>query len=281
MITKISDILDKASWTRVLLYTILAVVTLFYLMPVYMTVVTALKHPENISLATSWFPPKQVNWNSFVQAYQKLIPNFTNSLILAVSGTVLSAILGSLNGYVFSKWQFKGHETVFTLMLFGMFIPYQIILLPLFQMLRRLNLYGGLPGLILAHVVYGIPITTLIFRNFYARIPDSLVESAQMDGAGFFGLYFKVMVPLSIPGFVVVAIWQFTQIWNEFLWGITLTSHSSNPITVALSQMAGGQATTWNMPMAGAILAALPVLLVYILMGRYFIRGLLAGSVKG
>lgn len=271
----------KMNWTRILLYILLAIFALIYLMPVYTTVVTALKQPGNISVSNTWIPPKQINWSSFVRAYNKLIPNFTNSLILASVGTFLSAILGSLNGYVFSKWQFKGHETIFTLMLFGMFIPYQIILLPLFRTLKSLHLYGGLPGLILAHVVYGIPITSLIFRNFYARIPDSLIDSAKMDGAGFFGLYFRVMVPLSVPGFVVVGIWQFTQIWNEFLWGITLTSHSNNPITVALSQMAGGYATTWNMPMAGAILAALPVLLVYILMGRYFIRGLLAGSVKG
>lgn len=159
--------------------------------------------------------------------------------------------------------------------------PYQIILIPLFQTLRRIHMYGGLPGLILAHVVYGLPITTLIFRNFYAQIPSSLTESAQIDGAGFFKLYLSVIFPLSIPGFVVTFIWQFTQIWNEFLWGITLTKYSANPITVGLAQLAGGQAVSWNLPMAGSIIAAIPVLLIYILMGRYFIRGLLAGSVKG
>ena len=162
-----------------------------------------------------------------------------------------------------------------------MFIPYQVILIPLFQTLRAMNLYGGLPGLILAHVVYGLPITSLIFRNFYMQIPDSLVESATLDGAGFFSIYTQVIFPLSIPGFVVTSIWQSTQIWNEFLWGITLTRHSANPITVGLAQLAGGQAVSWNLPMAGSILAALPVLFIYIVMGRYFIRGLLAGSVKG
>ncbi len=252
-----------------------------YVMPIYMTVITALKNPADINLATAWQVPSDLNWGSFSQAYAKLGSNITNSVILAVTATILSAMLGSLNGYVFSKWQFKGSDLVFTLVLFGMFIPYQIILIPLFQTLRRIHMYGGLPGLILAHVVYGLPITTLIFRNFYAQIPSSLTESAQIDGVGFFKLYLGVIFPLSIPGFVVTFIWQFTQIWNEFLWGITLTKYSANPITVGLAQLAGGQAVSWNLPMAGSIIAAIPVLLIYILMGRYFIRGLLAGSVKG
>ena len=271
----------KINWSRVLLYATLIVVAAVYLTPIYMTVITALKNPADINLDTAWQVPTHLNWGSFSQAYTKLAPNMMNSIILAVTATILSSLLGSLNGYVFSKWQFKGNDIVFTLVLFGMFIPYQIILIPLFQTLRAIHMYGGLPGLILAHVVYGLPITTLIFRNFYAQIPLSLTESAQIDGAGFFKLYLRVIFPLSIPGFVVTFIWQFTQIWNEFLWGITLTKYSANPITVGLAQLAGGQAVSWNLPMAGSIIAAIPVLLIYILMGRYFIRGLLAGSVKG
>ena len=271
----------RITWARVLLYATLIVVVVVYVMPIYMTVITALKNPADINLDTAWQVPSDLNWGSFSQAYAKLGSNIMNSVILAVTATILSSMLGSLNGYVFSKWQFKGNDIVFTLVLFGMFIPYQIILIPLFQTLRRIHMYGGLPGLILAHVVYGLPITTLIFRNFYAQIPSSLTESAQIDGAGFFKLYLSVIFPLSIPGFVVTFIWQFTQIWNEFLWGITLTKYSANPITVGLAQLAGGQAVSWNLPMAGSIIAAIPVLLIYILMGRYFIRGLLAGSVKG
>jgi len=271
----------KITWARVLLYATLIVVAAIYLTPIYMTVITALKNPADINLDTAWQIPTHLNWGSFSQAYAKLGPNIMNSIILAVTATILSSMLGSLNGYVFSKWQFKGNDIVFTLLLFGMFIPYQIILIPLFQTLRAIHMYGGLPGLILAHVVYGLPITTLIFRNFYAQIPLSLTESAQIDGAGFFKLYLRVIFPLSIPGFVVTFIWQFTQIWNEFLWGITLTKYSANPITVGLAQLAGGEAVSWNLPMAGSIIAAIPVLIIYILMGRYFIRGLLAGSVKG
>lgn len=264
----------------ILLYGTLTVLALFFLMPAYMAAVTALKLPADISLPSAWELPATFNWASFSDAIKLLKPNFVNSLILTICATIGSTVLGSLNGYVFSKWKFKGSEVVFTLFLFGMFIPYQVILIPLFQTLRAMNLYGGLPGLILAHIVYGLPITSLIFRNFYSQIPTALIESARLDGAGFFSIYLRIVFPLSIPGFVVTSLWQFTQIWNEFLWGICLTRHADNPITVGLAQLAGGQAVSWNLPMAGSIMAAVPVLAIYIFLGRYFIRGLLAGSVK-
>ncbi|MCC6799712.1 MAG: carbohydrate ABC transporter permease, partial [Anaerolineae bacterium] len=158
---------------------------------------------------------------------------------------------------------------------------YQSILIPLFQFVQDVNLGGSLWGLVLAHVVYGLPITTLIFRNYYVEVPTDMIEAGSIDGAGFFGIYRWIVFPLSLPGFVVVIIWQFTQIWNEFLFAVTLTNESSQPITVALAQLAGGEAVKWNLPMAGAVLAALPTLAVYIFLGRYFIRGLMAGSVKG
>ncbi len=272
--------MDRRTPGNIALYTVLCLLALIYLLPAYLTLATSLKFPGEISLPHSWQLPTRVNISSFSQAFALLKPNIVNSIILTLSATLLSTVLGSLNGYVFSKWKFPGSEIIFTLFLFGMFIPYQVILIPLFHTLRAMHLYGGLPGLILAHVVYGLPITSLIFRNFYAQIPDSLMESATLDGAGFFNTYIRIIFPLSLPGFVVTSLWQFTQIWNEFLWGICLTRHSANPITVGLAQLAGGQAVSWNLPMAGSILAALPVLMIYILLGRYFIRGLLAGSVK-
>lgn len=262
------------------LYGVLVLLAVMYLLPAYLAIITSLKFLGDITLPQSWTLPSELNFGSFGEAFGLLRSNILNSVLLTIGATALSTVLGSMNGYVFSKWKFPGSEIVFTLFLFGMFIPYQVILIPLFQTLRAMNLYGGLPGLILAHVVYGLPITTLIFRNFYAQIPDSLMESASLDGAGFFAIYTKIIFPLSVPGFVVTSLWQFTQIWNEFLWGICLTRHTSNPITVGLAQLAGGQAVSWNLPMAGSILAALPVLLIYIVLGRYFIRGLLAGSVK-
>ena len=267
--------------SRPLLYLCLALAVLFFLLPVYLLIVTALKDPAHISLNTTWQLPPTWNWASFSQAWDKVHVGLQNSLIVAVSATILSAILGSLNGYVLSKWAFRGANLLFALMLFGMFIPYQAVLIPLFDFIKSIGLYGTIWGLVLVHVVYGIPITTLIFRNYYAEVPDALVEAARIDGAGFWGIYRNVIFPLSVPGFVVVIIWQFTQAWNEFLFGVTLTNPASQPITVALAQLAGGQAVSWNLPMAGALLTAIPTLLVYLVLGRYFVRGLLAGSVKG
>lgn len=266
---------------RWVVYLLLAVASAFYLLPIYLVVITSLKRPADIDLATTWALPQVWNWASYATAWTAFAPKLQNSFVLAVSATLISALMGSMNGYVLSKWRFPGARIVFPLMLFGMFIPYQSILIPLFQFLRDIGLYGSIWGLVMAHVVYGLPITTLIFRNFYAEIPDEMIEAARIDGAGFFGIYGRIVFPLSISGFVVVIIWQFTQIWNEFLFAVTLTSQSSQPITVALAQLAGGEAVNWNLPMAGSVLAALPTLVLYIVLGRYFIRGLLAGSVKG
>lgn len=266
---------------RGLLYVILIVGALFFLTPVYMVVVTALKDPASINLNTAWDFPDRLYWESFSEVAEEFGPRIRNSFILVTFATVFSAMMGSMNGYVLSKWRIPGENILFPLMLFGMFIPYQAILIPLFQFMEDIDLYGGLPGLILIHVVYGLPITTLIFRNFYVDIPDEMLEAGAIDGADFWRLYIHVVFPLSLPGFVVVIIWQFTQIWNEFLFAVTMTDTDSQPITVGLAQLAGGEAVKWNLPMAGAIVAALPPLIVYIIMGRYFIRGLLAGSIKG
>ncbi|MCA9915307.1 MAG: carbohydrate ABC transporter permease [Anaerolineae bacterium] len=252
-----------------------------FLVPVYIVIVTALKNPAEINLASTWQLPTELYWQSFSEVMSEFGPRFGNSVQLVIGATLLSSIMGSLNGYVLSKWDIPGHKFLFPLMLFGMFIPYQAILIPLFEFMRDIDLYGGIPGLILIHVVYGLPITTLIFRNFYVEIPDEMLEAAAIDGAGFWKLYTDIVFPLSIPGFVVVIIWQFTQIWNEFLFAVTMTSNDAQPITVGLAQLAGGEAVKWNLPMAGAIVAALPPLIVYIVLGRYFIRGLLAGSIKG
>jgi glucose/mannose transport system permease protein len=266
---------------RGLMYLALALAVAFFLVPVYMMLITALKEPIDIGLDTSWRLPRTWNWNSFAQAWISFVPKLRNSFVLTVVAAAASAMLGSLNGYVLSKWSFPGSRIVFAFMLFGMFIPYQAILIPLFGFIKSIGLYGSIWGLVLVHTVYGLPITTLIFRNYYVEIPDSLVESCCIDGAGFFGVYRHIVFPLSLPGFVVVIIWQFTQVWNEFLFAVTLSNPSSQPITVALAQLAGGEAVKWNLPMAGALLAALPTLVVYVVFGRYFVRGLLAGSVKG
>ncbi|MBN2303032.1 MAG: carbohydrate ABC transporter permease [Anaerolineae bacterium] len=256
--------------------------TMVYLLPIYTVVSTSLKSPQDAGkLSAVWDLPSSLHWESYKTAIDELGPKIRNSFMLTISATVLSAIMGSLNGYVLAKWKFPGANIVFPLMLFGMFIPYQSILIPLFQFVQDIELGGTIYGLIMAHVVYGLPITTLIFRNYYTEVPTEMIEAGSIDGAGFFGIYRWIVFPLSLPGFVVVIIWQFTQIWNEFLFAVTLTNENSQPITVALALLAGGEAVKWNLPMAGAVLAALPTLVVYIVLGRFFIRGLLAGSVKG
>jgi glucose/mannose transport system permease protein len=266
---------------RVSVYVVLGLLTAMFLLPVYLVIITSLKDPATINLETTWQLPQTLYWQSYQEVIEAFGPRLQNSVQLVIGATVLSSILGSLNGYVLSKWRIPGEKYLFPMMLFGMFIPYQAILIPLFDFMRSVGLYGGVGGLIIIHTVYGLPITTLIFRNFYVDIPDEMLEAASIDGADFFGIYWQVVFPLSIPGFVVVVIWQFTQIWNEFLFAVTMTNTDSQPITVGLAQLAGGEAVKWNLPMAGAIVAALPPLLIYIVMGRYFIRGLLAGSIKG
>jgi glucose/mannose transport system permease protein len=280
----------KIRWSRVMLYVTLIVAAALYLLPVYMLFITGMKSFQEVSLARMWNLPSGIHFDSYIQAWfgdpskgiRGLNSNFINSLLIAIPATIGSALLGSINGYVLSKWKFPGSNLIFTLMLFGMFIPYQSILIPLVKMLQVMGLYGSIPGLVFVHIVYGIPICTLIFRNYYAAIPSELLEAAKIDGASLFGIYRHILFPISIPGFVVVMIWQFTSVWNDFLFGVIVTSRPNvQPITVALNNMAGSYIVEWNVQMAGSILAALPTLVVYILLGRYFMRGLLAGSLKG
>ena len=261
-------------------YLPLVLAALFYLMPIYVLLVTGFKSFQEVNLATMWELPSGIYLDNFKAALDKLLPNLLNSLQLAVIATILSSALGSLNGYVLSKWRFRGADLLFTLVLFGMFIPYQSILIPLVRFMQTIGLYGSIWGLILVHVIYGIPITTLIFRNYFANVPNEVVEASHIDGAGFFGIFRHIMLPLALPAFVVTMIWQFTSIWNEFLFAVTITSPKSWPVTVALQNLAGSQIVEWNVQMAGAFLAALPTLLVYIFLGRYFIRGLMAGALK-
>jgi len=280
--------MKRRPWFWVLIYLALAVLAVFYLIPVYVLVVNALKDYREVSVEAMWRLPDHFSLASFAKAWYGttgmtgLSRNFMNSIYLVVPAVFFSVLLGSINGYVLAHWRFRGSETLFFLLLFGMFIPYQSVLIPLVRVLMKIHLYGTLPGLIITHIVYGIPITTLIFRNYYAQIPRELIDAAQIDGAEVMKVYRYVILPISAPGMVVAVIWQFTQVWNDFLFGVVITNRPDvQPITVALNNMAGSFIVEWNVQMAGALLAALPTLLVYLLMGRYFIRGLLAGSVKG
>lgn len=276
---------------RIGLYILLVLFALLFLAPVYVMLASSLKtFAEVQDQSKLWNLPSGFYADSFISAWagipekglRGLSRNLFNSVALAIPATLISAMLGSINGYILAKWKFPGANVLFTLMLFGMFIPYQSVLIPLTQTLAWIGLGGTLWGLVLVHVIYGLPITTLIFRNYYAEVPSDLVEASRIDGGGILAVYWYIMFPISIPGFVVVIIWQFTNIWNEFLFAVVILQKPElQPITVALRNLAGSQIKEWNVVMAGALIAAVPTLLVYIVLGRFFIRGLLAGSVKG
>jgi glucose/mannose transport system permease protein len=267
--------------TTVILIFLLALAAV-YLLPIYLMVLTGLKPFNQVDLKTMWnLPEGGLFIENFIAGYKQLAPNIKNSLSMVIPEALLSALLGSLNGYLLAKWKFKGSNLLFSLILFGMFIPYQSILIPLVKFMQAINLYGDLPGLVLVHIIYGIPITTLIFRNYYAGISTEILEAGRIDGASLMGLYRHIMFPLSAPSFAVVIIWQFTQAWNEFLFAVILTNQSHWPVTVALNNLAGSQLVQWNVLMAATFIAALPTMLVYIFLGRYFLRGLMAGALKG
>ncbi len=266
--------------SRKWVYIPLTMMALFYLLPMFVMLNTGFKSFEEVSLATMWELPSSLSLDNFTAAWEILSPNVWNSLKIVIPAATISSVLGSINGYVLSKWKFPGANIVFPVLLFGMFIPYQSILIPLVDVMSRIGLAGSIWGLILVHVIYGIPITTLIFRNYYAAVPDSLIEAATVDGAGIWQVYWRVLLPLSIPAFVVVYIWQFTSAWNDFLFAVLLTSTQNWPVTVALNNMAGSQIIAWNVQMAGSFLAAIPTLLIYIFLGRYFLRGMMTGALK-
>jgi glucose/mannose transport system permease protein len=263
-------------------YMILILLAAFYLLPIYLMLLTSVKPFNQVDLKTMWaLPINGLHIENFIAGYKQLAPNINNSLMMVIPEAILSSLLGSLNGYLLAKWKFRGSNLLFTLILFGMFIPYQSILIPLVKFMQAIKLYGDIPGLILVHIIYGIPITTLIFRNYYAGIETEILEAGKIDGAGLMGLYRHIMFPLSAPSFAVVIIWQFTQAWNEFLFAVILTNQSHWPVTVALNNLAGSQLVQWNVLMAATLMAALPTLLVYLFLGRYFLRGLMAGALKG
>ena len=262
------------------LYIPLIALTLFYLLPMYVMLVTGFKSFAEIDLKTMWNLPQGIAFDNYIEAYKQLAPSLKNSFMMVIPAALISSMLGSLNGFILAKWKFRGADIIFPFILFGMFIPYQSIIIPLVQFMNAAG-FTGLPGLALAHIIYGIPITTLTFRNYYASLPQELLEAAKIDGADMLGIYRHILLPISIPRFVVVLIWQFTSAWNDFLFAVILTGNTEWPITVALNNMAGSQIISWNVQMAGSLLAALPTLLVYIFLGRYFLRGLMAGSLKG
>lgn len=274
------------------LYLMLGLFALFYLMPLFVMVTTSLKSLDEIRTGDLISLPREFTFDAWATAWstactgiqcEGMKPYFWNSVLIAIPGVVLSTLLGAMNGYVVSQWNFRGANIIFSLMLFGCFIPFQVVLLPMARVLGMTGMAGTIPGLIFVHVIYGLGFTTLFFRNYYVSIPSELTKAAKVDGAGFFRIFWSIFLPLSIPIIVVTVIWQFTQIWNDFLFGVSFSQAGTQPVTVALNNIVNSTTGVkeYNVDMAAAIIAALPTLFVYVVAGKYFVRGLTAGSVKG
>ena len=273
---------------RTLIFLILLLVALFYLVPIYVVLVNSAKPLSEITGGGMMHLPEVWTLDPWRQAWSQtqvgveatgLRPYFWNSVKMVVPAVVLSTILGALNGYVLTKWRFRGDTWIFGLMLFAFFIPFQIVLIPMARALGILGLSGTTPGLVLVHLVYGLGFTTLFFRNYYAAFPTDLIRAAQIDGAGFFPIFRRILLPSSGPIIAVSIIWQFTNIWNDYLFGVSFASGDSAPVTVALYNIVQTShgVKEYNVHFAAAIIAAMPTLLVYIVAGRYFVRGLMMG----
>ena len=277
---------------KALFITLLLVFALVYLAPLYVMLTTSFNGIEEIRNGNILALPTTLNGSAWSKAWSSactggdcygLAPYFWNSMRIVLPAVFISTVIGALNGYVLSQWRFTGSNFLFGALLFGCFIPFQVILLPMAKLLAWLGLANTVPGLVLVHVIYGVAFTTLFFRNYYVGIPTELVRAARLDGAGFFAIFRHVFLPLSAPIIVVSIIWQFTQIWNDFLFGVVYSGPGTQPITVALNNLVnttmGGK--EYNVDMAAAVIAALPTLVVYLVAGKYFVRGLTAGAVKG
>jgi glucose/mannose transport system permease protein len=279
-------------WDRVALYAVLLLLAFMFLMPIYVMLINSIKPLAEIRGGNLVSFPLEPTLEPWLQAWSLaqigveatgLKPYFANSFLMVIPAVLISTALGALNGYVLTQFKVKGGTLIFGLVLFSVFIPFQIVLIPMARLLGELGIAGSVKGLILVHTIYGIGFGTLFFRNFYAAFPQELVKSARMDGAGFFVLFWRLMLPASLPIVVVNIIWQFTNIWNDFLFGASFSDYSSYPLTVALNNLVSSSTGVkeYNVHFAGAFIAALPTLIVYIVSGKYFVRGLMAGSVKG
>jgi glucose/mannose transport system permease protein len=282
----------RMTWHRLLLWTVLLLWAAWFLAPLYVMVVTSLKDMQQVRDGHLLSLPTAPTLEAWAKAWSSactgvdcggLKPFFMNSVLMVVPAVLLSTALGALNGYVLAKWRFPGSETMFAMLLFGVFMPMQVVLLPMSQVLGWLGIASSIWGLMLVHILAGLPSTTLFFRNYYVGLPDELVKAAMLDGAGFWQIFWRIVLPLSTPIVVVTLIWQFTAIWNDFLYGVVFSGADSKPITVGLNNLSNTSSSVkeYNVDMAAALIAALPTLIVYVLAGKYFVRGLTAGAVKG
>lgn len=281
-----------ARTARYFIYAALVILALVYLLPLYVMLSTSLKSLDEIRGGDMLALPRDPSVAAWVRAWGEACIGvscvgikgyFWNSIKMVVPAVLISTLLGALNGYVLTKWRFPGHRLMFGMMLFACFIPFQAVLIPMARVLGTFGLSNSTTGLVIVHVIYGLGFTTLFFRNYYEAFPDELVKAAMIDGAGFFRIFWRILLPSSGPIIVVTIIYQFTNIWNDFLFGVSFSSGTSSPMTVALNNLVASSTGVkeYNVDMAAAVFAALPTLFVYVVAGRYFVRGLMAGAVKG
>jgi glucose/mannose transport system permease protein len=284
--------MNTKNLSRQAVYTVLLLAAFFFLAPLYVMLATSFKDAEQIRSGNLLSLPNGLNFESWTLAWSSactgvdcrgLKPYFWNSVMMAIPAVLISTAWGAVNGYVLSMWKFKGSDLLFGFILFGVFMPFQVVLLPMSQVLGYLGLSSSITGLVLVHCLAGMAGTTLFFRNYYTAIPRELVNAAHMDGAGFWRIFYRIVIPMSTPILMVTLIWQFTNIWNDFLFGVAFSGADSKPITVGLNNMANTTSSvkSYNVDMAAAIIAGLPTMLVYVLAGQYFVKGLTAGAVKG
>ena len=282
----------RFSGRNIMIYGTLLFVSLYYILPLWVMVMTSLKGMPEIRLGNVFGPPVDITFQPWVKAWAEactglncdgLSRGFWNSVQILVPSVILSIAVASVNGYALVNWRFKGSEVFFTILIFGSFIPYQVMLYPIVIILREMGIYGTLWGLVLVHTIFGMPILTLLFRNYFSSIPEELFKAARVDGAGFWGIYFRIMLPMSLPIFVVAVILQVTGIWNDFLFGVVYTKPDLYPMTVQLNNIVNSVqgVKEYNVNMAATILTGLVPLVVYFVSGKLFVRGIAAGAVKG
>ncbi|MFM7335107.1 MAG: carbohydrate ABC transporter permease [Tabrizicola sp.] len=280
------------SGRNIMLYGTLIVVCLYYILPLWVMIMTSLKGMPEVRLGNIFAPPVEITFQPWVKAWSEactglncdgLSRGFWNSVIITVPSVIVSIIIASVNGYALINWRFKGSDIFFTILIFGSFIPYQVMLYPIVILLREMGIYGTLWGLVMVHTIFGMPILTLLFRNYFSSIPEELFKAARVDGAGFWGIYFRIMLPMSLPIFVVAMILQVTGIWNDFLFGVVYTKPELYPMTVQLNNIVNSVkgVKEYTVNMAATMLTGLVPLVVYFLSGKLFVRGIAAGAVKG
>ncbi|MGE0502661.1 MAG: carbohydrate ABC transporter permease [Rhizobiaceae bacterium] len=282
----------RLSRRNIMLYGTLIVVALYYLLPLYVMIVTSVKGMPEIRLGNIFSPPAEITFQPWVKAWAEactglncegLSRGFWNSVRITVPSVIVSIAIASVNGYALANWRFKGADIFFTILIFGAFIPYQVMLYPIVIILREMGFYGTLTGLVIVHSIFGMPILTLLFRNYFTSLPEELFKAARVDGAGFWSIYFRIMLPMSLPIFVVAMIIQVTGIWNDFLFGVVYTKPDTYPMTVQLNNIVNSVqgVKEYNVNMAATLLTGLVPLIVYFVSGKLFVRGIAAGAVKG